>query len=343
MSEPTTRSTLLEQLSNDMAGAVETAGASAVRVNARRRLPATGIVWSHADGSSIVVTASHVVERDEDITVTTADGRELPATLIGRDHRSDLAALRIDGETLPVANRVTADDIRVGAIALAIGHAGDLSATVGVVSAAGGPWHMGRGRRFETLISTDAPMFPGFSGGPLVDASGAVLGLLSSHLGQDQSLAIPADEIDRITEALRQHGRVRRGYLGVSAQSVPLPEALRGAHGLAQERALLVMGVEDGGPAAQAGIGIGDIVLAIGEREITGLDDLRGALGESVGQQTSVRVLRGGQGQTINVTIGEQIDEESGAAEHHGNGNRSGANGHGQGQRRGFRGPGRPR
>jgi S1-C subfamily serine protease len=269
-------------------------------------LPATGIVWSSDASGSTIVTASHVVERDEDITITSADGQTHPATLLGRDDGSDIAVLQVAGVQLTPAPR-NGSDVKVGQLVLALGRAVDLAATIGVVSAAGGPWHRGRGRRHEKLISSDAPMFPGFSGGPLVDASGAVLGIVSSHLGRGQTLAIPGDVAGRIVESLKAHGKVRRGYLGVGTQPVDLPNALRSAHNITQERGLLLVTVEEDGPAGQAGLSLGDIVIAIGGEPVDGLDSLRTHLsGENVGQSAVVRLLRGGVPQELTVTIGEQ-------------------------------------
>jgi S1-C subfamily serine protease len=300
---------LLQQLSDDLAGAVERAGASVVRVSARRRLPATGIVWASGEGGYTVITANHIVERDEDITITDGQGRELPATLLGRDQGSDIALLQVidaDGQLAP-ATRADAESVKVGAFALALGRAGQLAATSGVVSAIAGPWQAGRGRRFERLIATDAAMFPGFSGGPLVDASGRVLGLLSSHLGRGQTLAVPVAELERIAAALQAHGKVRRGYLGVGAQQAQLPASLKQAHGIAQDLGLLLVSVDESGPAGQAGLTIGDIILTIGGKPVQGLDDLRGAVGaETVGTPVTARVLRGGEPREVTITVGEQ-------------------------------------
>ena len=301
---------LLAQLSNELATAVERGGAATVRVNARRRLPATGVVWTTDNDTTIVVTSNHVVERDDDITITTPDGDELAATLVGRDPGSDLAVLSVVGTTVETAQTASDTDVRVGNLALALGRAGELAATTGVVSAISGPWETGRRRRFEHLIASDAPMFPGFSGGPLLDATGRVIGILSSHLGRGQTLAIPASEVDRIVATIGQHGRVRRGYLGIAAQPVALPESLRSRHGLNQERGLLLVGVEDQAPAASAGLTVGDIIVGIGETSATGLDELRAALdGSTVGSAVTVHLLRGGEPQDIEVTVGEQPEE----------------------------------
>jgi S1-C subfamily serine protease len=295
---------LLQQLSNALAGAVAQAGESVVRVNARRRLPATGIAWS----ADTVITANHVVEHDEGITISTPDGRELPARIVGRDQASDLAVLKVEGGGLTPAIWVRRDEVAVGALALALGRATELAATNGVVSAVGGSWERNEGRRpFERLIATDAPLFPGFSGGPLIDPAGRVLGLLSSHLGRHQSLAIPYEEVERVVTALQTHGRVRNGYLGIGAQPVELPAALRQTHGLTQERGLLLVTVDDSGPAGKAGITIGDIVLSLGGEPVQGLDNLRSRLGpDTVGKPIAVRLLRGGQPREFTVTVGER-------------------------------------
>jgi len=305
MSETVTGGGLLQRLSDELAGAVETAGASIVRINARRRLPATGIVWASDERGATIVSANHVIERDEEITIVAPDGRELPAQLVGRDPGSDLALLRVEGAGLTAATRAPEGSARVGAIVLALGRAGALAATFGVVSAIGGPWEGGRGRRFGQLISSDAPMFPGFSGGPLVDASGRLIGLLSSHLGRGMTLAIPHDEVERIATTLRTHGRVARGYLGIGAQPVALPAAVRASVG--QEQGLLLITIEDEGPAAQAGLMVGDIIVGLGGNTVASLDDLRAGLTpERVGQAIPARILRGGQPTELTVTPVEQ-------------------------------------
>ena len=153
---------LLQRLSDELANAVQGAGAATVRVNARRRLPATGIVWASDEQGATIVSANHVVERDDEITVVTHDGKELAAKLVGRDASSDLAVLRVEGASLAPATRANAGEAKVGALVLALGRAGELAATIGIVSAIGGPWEGGRGRRFASLLSSDAPMFPGF-------------------------------------------------------------------------------------------------------------------------------------------------------------------------------------
>ena len=295
---------LLQRLSDELAEAVQAAGAATVRVNARRRLPATGIIWASDDSGTLIVSANHVVERDDEITIVAHDGKEHAAKLVGRDPNSDLAVLKVEGTTLAPAARAASGAAKVGVLVLALGRAGELAATIGIVSALGGPWEGGRGRRFASLLSSDAPMFPGFSGGPLVDASGRVLGLLSSHLGRGQTLAIPNEEVERLVATLTTHGRVSRRYLGIGAQTVALPSAIKANVG--QEHGLLLVTVEDEGPAAQAGLTIGDIVIGLAAQPVQSLDDLRATLTpERIGQAITIRILRGGQPQEITVTPGE--------------------------------------
>ena len=161
------------------------------------------------------------------------------------------------------------------------------------------------GGQIDRYLATDVVMYPGFSGGPLVGANGRLLGLNTSGLDQGVSLAIPAATLDRVVEALRSHGRVRRGYLGVSTQRVRLPEGAAAAAG--QKSGLLVVAVESGSPAEAAGLTLGDTLLAISGKAIQTHEDLLAALsGDVVGQKEVTRVLRGGQVQELAVKIGER-------------------------------------
>lgn len=293
----------LQSLSNGLAEVVVTAGPSVVRVEARRHTPASGIVWS-ADG--LIVTANHVVRRDDAIQVGLGDGQKIAATLVGRDPSTDLALLQIDQAGLSPLAQADDAEMSVGHLVLALGRPGrSVQATLGVVSALGDNWRTPMGGQIDAYLQTDVVMYPGFSGGPLVGAGGRLLGLNTSGLGQGVSLAIPAATVSRVVEALRSHGRIRRGYLGVSTQRVRLPEAT--AQELGQKTGLLVVAVETGSPAESGGITLGDTLLALGGRAIVSHEDLLAALsGEVVGQKEVVRVLRGGQVQEATVKIGER-------------------------------------
>lgn len=296
----------LNQFSTSLADAVERAGGYTVRVNARRRHGSSGIVW----GDGIVLTADHTIERDEEITVTLPDGSDLPATIAGRDPRSDLAVLKVEGLTLAAAPKAAGH--RVGSLVLAVGRSGhgenSLGASLGIIASVGSFGHGRRRRRgrssVESIIRPDLTMYPGFSGGPLIDTSGAMVGINTSGF-RGQALTIPHAAIGEVVEQLLTHGRLRGGYLGMTSQPVQLPEAIATAVG--QESGLLAIGVEDGSPASSGGVMIGDILLAVGDEVVRDTDDLRSALGPDVaGQPSTLKILRGGQPMELAVTIGER-------------------------------------
>jgi S1-C subfamily serine protease len=296
---------VLSRLSDNLADAVERAGATTVTVNARRRMPASGILWT-SDG--LIVTANHVVERDDELRIGLPDGRTIEATLVGRDPGSDLALLRIEAGDLTAAPR-TETVTRPGHLVLAIGRPGPSGpmASFGVVSVVGGTWRTQRGGTVEGYIRADVAMLPGFSGGPLVDADGTVIGLNSSHLGRGGGLTIPAAAIDGVIASLQQHGKVRRGFLGIGAQAVNIPASLAERNNLTQEQGLVVVGIEEGGPAERDGVFLGDVIVAVNGGAVTSVEGLQDALsGDLVGKRAEVTVLRGGASQTVTVTVGER-------------------------------------
>ena len=295
----------LVELSDALAAAVERAAASTVTVDARRRIAASGIVWS-ADG--VIVTSNHAIERDDDITVAGAGGEAVAAKLVGRDPGSDIAVLKADGGAWTPAERVTEGEARVGHFVLALGRPGEggPQASLGVISAVGGPWRTFRGGQVDGYIRTDATLYPGFSGGPLVDSSGRVAGMNTSGLGRGSGLTIPAWAMGKIVDALLAGGRIKRGYLGIGSQPANLPEALAGKLG-GQRSGLLIVAVEPDSPAESAGMMLGDILVGMGPSEVTDTGDLQALLGpETVGTEVKTRVLRGGQPLDLTVTVGER-------------------------------------
>ncbi len=286
-------------LSNDLAAAVERAGQVVFGVNARTRLGSTGVHWR----SGLIVTANHTVRVDEDITVTRPDGRAIAATLAGRDPAIDIAVLKVDAPDVAVADLGESNAVRVGHLVLAVGRGP--CASWGVVSAIG----EGRGPRSAggALFSLDLTLYPGFSGGPLVNAQGQVIGVNSSGTSRHLQLAIPSAAVTRVVDELVRRGRLARPYLGVGTQPVSLPEALRQRFNLKQPTAVIVVAVQPSSPAASAGLLMGDIVISLGGTSITDPGDLASVLRpDHVGEDMTVSVLRGGEPRDIRITVGER-------------------------------------
>lgn len=298
-------SNVLQNLSNELAATVEGVGPSIVRVESRRRLPASGIVWS-ADG--VIVTAHHIVEREENIKIGLADGQTVSANLVGRDPTTDLAVLRSDGKNLTAPTWATfeANSIQVGHLVLALGRPGKtVQATLGIISALSENWRTPGGSQLDYYLQTDVVMYPGFSGGPLVSAAGHVVGLNTSALLRGVSATVPATSMRKVVEALLAHGRIKRGYLGVSTQPVRLPAAL--SNQLNQETGLLLVAVEPDSPADKGGLLLGDTIVALDDSAVRQHDDLLAQLGaDRVGMDVSIRIIRGGQVQEVGVVIGER-------------------------------------
>lgn len=293
---------VLTELSEALAQTVTSAGPAVVRVEGRRRLPASGFVWS-PDG--IIVTANHAVKKDDKLAVGLQDGSRLNAELVGRDPSTDLAVLKIDATGLEPAQR-TSEDLGVGHMVLALGRPGrTVQATLGIISALGDSWRTGMGGQIDRYLQTDVVMYPGFSGGPLVDTRGQVLGLNTSALLRGVSLTVPAATLERVVDALVTHGRLQRGFLGVSTQPVRLPEAVKQV--LDQETGLLIVSVEPGSPADEGGLVMGDAIVGLDDETIRHHDDLLALLsGDRVGQKVPMQIVRGGEVRSINVKIGER-------------------------------------
>ncbi len=291
------------EFSNGLASAVEKGGASTILVDARKRYPASGIAYTE----DLILTADHVVTREEDIKVTLPDGKSLSATLAGRDPGSDLALLRLAEKAMTPAK--TSDDVKVGQLVLALGrpNSAGMQASWGIVTAISGPARTFRGGMLDEYVQTETTPYPGFSGGPLVNTEGEVLGLNTSGLTRGSALTIPVKGAWRIADALAKHGTVKRGYLGVRTQPVDVPEAARKALKREQGHGLLVMWLEEGGPAEKGGLLVGDILVAISGQPVGDPDDLFSALNsDTVGKSVAVEVLRGGKPETVKVTVGER-------------------------------------
>lgn len=279
-------------VSDGLAAAVAAVAPSVVRVEARRRGNASGIAWS-ADG--LVLASDHTVQRDDGLRVGLPSGETVAATLVGRDPSTDLALLRAEATLTPPA-WAEADTLAVGHLVLSVGrHDREAQAAAGIVSRRSGAWRTAAGGRVEAFVETEIRVYPGFSGSALVDGHGRVAGLNTSHFGRRSSLALPVATLRRVAEMIAAHGRVPHGFLGVATQPVQFRDGQTG---------LIVLDVTADGPAAAAGVLVGDILVGLGDHPISGPHDLVAALAEAAGQARDVRIVRGGEEQTLHATIG---------------------------------------
>jgi len=291
----------LSELSRELAELVARLAPSVVKVDARGGRPATGIIWA----DNLVLTADHVIE-DDDAILVSGPPATVKASIVGRDRGTDLALLATQGLRGAPAPRGRSADVRLGHIVLALGgYVGEQQATWGIVSGFAGEFRSWRGGQTSTLIQTTAELLPGFSGGPLADAQGRVVGINSWNFGRGVTHALPVETAERIAENLRTHGRIRHAYLGLGAQPIRLSEAL--ANQLGQENGLLVVTVEPGGPAGKAGLLQGDTLVTVDGDPMWGrLEGLLGRLRTlDVDSTHRFGVVRAGEVKDVAVTLGE--------------------------------------
>jgi S1-C subfamily serine protease len=298
--------TLLDAYSNAVIGAVESIGPAVVRVEVGKG-GGSGVIFT-PDG--FVLTNSHVVGRNESVTVTMPDGRSLRGDVVGGDADTDLAVLRIDGTRLPWARLADSKRVRVGQIAIAIGnpYGFDHSVTSGVVSAIGRSLRASSGRRMDDIIQTDASLNPGNSGGPLVTTTGEVIGINTAMIRPAQGIcfAIASNTVRFVASSLMRDGRIRRSSIGIAGQQTAIPRALARANQMAVSSGVLVASIEPDSPAQAANLKQGDVILAFDGTTVSGIDDLHRLLtGERIGSAVPLVVLRQGGGVTLTVTPGE--------------------------------------
>jgi len=284
----------LAAFSAELAGIVAKAAGSVVAVHARPRFSSSGVFWR----PGVIITAEHTIRREEEIEVTLPDGRNVAAALAGSDAGTDIAVLKVDGGGT-VATRAAALPAP-GNVALALGRSQDsgVNATMGIISAVSGEWRTWRGGRLDAYIRLDLTLYPGSSGGPVLNTDGEVIGVASSALSRIAGLAIPASSVDRVVEEILTRGHVARGYLGVGLQPVELPDHQKG---------LIVLSLEPEGPAAKAGVLIGDIFATLSGAEVAGTEEVQRVLERHrPGESVEARVWRGGQERTLAIAIGER-------------------------------------
>jgi S1-C subfamily serine protease len=290
----------LTDFSNQLADAVATAAASVVQVHGRRQ-PASGVVY----GPDIVVTTTRAIGREDGLSLRAPDGRSVDAELVGWDPATHIVVLRASGLDVPAA---TISDVapRVGHFAIAVGRSWSsaVTASAGIVSVIGGPLPTGRGRSIDEIIRTNAPMHRGFAGGAFIDTQGRLLGLTTAAEIRGLGVVIPSSIVSKTADSLLQHGRARRGYLGVAGQAVRLSPAQRQENG--PSTGVLVVQVMEESPAERAGIMVGDVLIGIDDQPLESPDALLTGLSGRSGQATSLRVVRGGVVSDVRVEIGER-------------------------------------
>jgi S1-C subfamily serine protease len=295
--------TKLTALSEQLAAAVERAGQHVVTLEGARG-GASGILFT----PGVVVTADHALQGTEVKKALLPDGAVVSVTLAGRDPGSDLAILKIDGVDSGPIPAHPAAALKPGHLVLGVGRSAQhgLTASFGVISFTGGPWRTWRGGHLERLLRLDLALHPSASGGAVVDAQGNLIGMGTRALSRAGAVAIPAESIARIVDAVLTRGRVTRGYLGVGLQPVPVPHHLSESWGL-QSHALMVVSLEPNAPAENAGLLLGDILVRIEGRVVADTDDVMARLdAASIGHPLHIDVLRGGQPAALTVTVGER-------------------------------------
>jgi S1-C subfamily serine protease len=291
---------LLQSFSNAVTELAEDVSSSVASVNAGRR-GGTGIVWS-SDG--LIVTASHVLGHSTSPTVTLGDGRELAAKVLGTDPYTDVALLKVEASGLNPIKQGSADSIRVGQFVLALADAfgKKASATSGIITSHRRSMRGFWGVMIEDAVVSDAKLNPGYSGGPLVDAAGKLLGMNVAYFA-GRGVAVSVDALKETVSKISKDGKVKKGFLGVVVEPIELPGELAKATGVGQDVGLLVRLVEPGSPARAAGLAMGDIILGLGETAATDEYELHRALtGDVVGKSLSLKVLRAEKVAQLSVT-----------------------------------------
>jgi S1-C subfamily serine protease len=296
---------VLETLSNDFAAAAEGVGSSVAAIYGRRWMPSSGIQWR----KGFIVTAHHTIRREEDITVVAAGGKSFKANLAGRDPSTDLAILKVSEESaLPIPS-FGDGGLKLGHVVLALGRSrgSNLVVSAGIVGGLSGEWEPRRGGRVDQHIRLSLELYPGFSGGPLVNAQGKVVGINTRGLSRGRAVTIPLATVNRIVDELIEKGHIAKPYLGLAMQPVAVPESLRGKVPGAGNSAVLVVHVEPAGPADKAGILLGDVVVELQGKPVEDTGDIQQLLGSAkIGDTVAATVLRGGAPVKLSITLADR-------------------------------------
>jgi serine protease Do len=290
---------ILESFSSAVQQVAENASPSVVSVSSEGR-NGTGVVW---DDQGHIVTASHVVHGLDEVEVGSNSGETFTAKVLARDNASDIALLKAEAKLTPI-RRGDSESLKVGQFVLALAnpYATRASATSGIITSVkrsvGGWW----GMSIEDAVVTDARLNPGYSGGPLVDASGKMVALNVAYMSS-RGIAIPVQKVETTIERLSTGKSVGRAYLGIVTHPIPIPEDVVKSAQLSQDFGLLVLSVEPGSAAKTAGLTFGDVLLTLDGSSVAGFHDLTRLLTEEkVGKTAKLKVLRGGKVEDLSVT-----------------------------------------
>ena len=296
---------ILEKISSEFSLSAEKVGSRVVAVYARRWMPTSGIEWKEG----VVVTVHHGVQRDEDIKVLLGDGRTVSATLAGRDPTTDIAVLRIDEGSSGAPQLGESTSLRLGHLVLALGRTrrGDLVASSGIIGGISGEWRNRRGGQIDQHIRLDLALYAGFSGGPLLNARGEVVGINTRGPAHGRAVTVPVATINRVVEELLENGHIARPYLGIAMQPVEVPEKMRSGLPSGTRAGLLVTHVENHGPAEKAGMFLGDVVFEVNGKAVEHVDAIQDSLAHAmVGDVVQARVIRAGEIKPVSITLGER-------------------------------------
>ena len=296
---------ILETISSEFASSAEKAGGSVVAVHARRWMPASGIEWK----KGVIVTVHHGVQRDEDIKVLLDGDRAVSAKLVGRDPSTDLAVLRIEEGTSGACQLGDSTNLKLGHLVLALGRTrrGDLVASSGIIGGISGEWRNRRGGQLDQHIRLDLALYPGFSGGPLVNARGEVVGINTRGLAHGRAVTVPVATVNRVVDELLERGHIARPYMGVAMQPVSVPENARAKLPAETWVGLLVTHVENGGPAEKAGVLLGDMFFEVGGKAVEHMDALQDSIRSAkVGDILQIKLIRAGEIMPVSITLGER-------------------------------------
>jgi S1-C subfamily serine protease len=298
-------SATLIDLSSALAQVTERVASTTVAVHAEARGSSTGVLWR----PGVIVTAEHALRRDEEIQLTLPDGRVVPASLAGRDPSTDLAVLNCSEATASPVETTDATAVRPGIFALVVGRtrASGPVAAFGVVSLVASERKMWTGAALAPYIRLDLALQSTAAGGAAVDANGKVFGIATPRFARFGAIAVPTATVNRVVDVILEKGRIPRGYLGVGLQPVRLPEALRQSLQRAEKTAAIVLEVEPESPAHKAGMLIGDILISLEGKPVTHLDTVQSHLaGQDIGKTLSVKIVRGGKAQALNIVVSER-------------------------------------